>query len=71
MPDHKEMDRRPTERERKVVFSPHESPHRQADGDPGRKPRPRLEPDPEKKAPAKEADEGETAGARGQWDNSR
>lgn len=35
MPDHKEMGREPTEREREVVFAPNNSPKRQADGDPG------------------------------------
>ncbi|MGQ0813045.1 MAG: hypothetical protein ACT4O1_01085 [Gemmatimonadota bacterium] len=43
MPDHKEMGRKPTEREREITFAPHESPKRQADGDPGAK-RPRLDP---------------------------
>lgn len=62
MPDHKEMGRRPTEREREVVFAPHESPHRQADGDPGRKPRPRIEHEEKAEEPAKEADEGKAAG---------
>ena len=38
MPDHKEMGREPTEREREVVFSPNNSPKRQADGDPGKQP---------------------------------
>ncbi len=47
MPDHKEMGRQPTERERATVFAPHESPNRQPDGDPGRKVQPRIEHDSE------------------------
>jgi hypothetical protein len=51
MPDHREMGREPTEREREVVFAPNESPKRQADGDPGIKV-PRL--DPQGDEPAEE-----------------
>ena len=48
MSDHKEKGREPTEREREVAFAPHQSPRRQADGDPGRKPQPELIHDDEK-----------------------
>lgn len=73
MPDHQKKGKRPTKREREVVFAPHESPHRQADGDPGRKPRPRLEPEPELETdkPAEEAAGGATSSARGQRDTKR
>ena len=63
MPDHKEMGRKPTDRERDTTFAPHQSPSRQADGDPGAK-RPRLAPD---KEPAQESEAGDVAGKRGQW----
>ena len=39
MPDHKEMGREPTEREREVTFAPHNSPEKQPDGDPGKRPK--------------------------------
>lgn len=71
MPDRKGKGKRPTKQERDVVFAPHESPHRQADGDPGRKPPPRTGAGQEKEAPAEEAVEGETAGGRGQGDSKR
>jgi len=56
MPDHKEMGREPTEREREIAFAPHESPRRQADGDPGRKPRPELIHDDEDEREAERED---------------
>lgn len=36
MKERKQEKREPTERERRMAFAPHESPRRQADGDPGR-----------------------------------
>lgn len=68
MPDHK--NRQPTERERKTVFAPHESPQRQGDGDPGRKPRPRIE-DEDSEAQEEAAEAGKTAGDGVQRDESR
>jgi len=47
MGDHKEMAPEPTEQEREVAFAPHQSPRRQADGDPGRKSQPEPIPDDE------------------------
>lgn len=71
MPDHKEMGREPTDRERETAFAPHKSPARQGDGDPGTK-RPRLDPAGDEPAedeslPDDENAPGKTAGARGQW----
>lgn len=81
MPDHKEMGREPTEREREITFAPHDSPVRQGDGDPGRK-KPRLDPQPSEAAPeSDDADSGDdaapdkpaatarVAGKRGMWQN--
>jgi len=69
MPDHKEMGRQPTERERETVFAPHQSPERQPDGDPGKK-RPRLvhDTDNDDNSNSDESAGTETAGDRGQWD---
>jgi hypothetical protein len=56
MPDHKEMGREPTDRERETVFAPHHSPDQQADGDPGNEPpRPRLVHDDEGERSAEDA----------------
>ena len=77
MPDHKEMGREPTERERETTFAPHQSPSRQADGDPGVK-RPGLDTQDGAKT-AGEEETGDTdngdpatndvAGDRGKWQN--
>lgn len=81
MPDHKETGRQPTERERKTTFAPHESPSRQADGDPGVK-RPSLDPqgapEPEPNPADTETGDADTgdsatndvAGERGKWQKS-
>jgi hypothetical protein len=75
MPDHKEMGREPTERERETTFAPHHSPDRQGDGDPGVK-KPRLDPQstPETGTATEtgDADSGDSAtndvaGDRGKW----
>lgn len=71
MPDHQEMGREPTERERATTFAPHQSPARQGDGDPGIK-RPRVgaaEPDPDTETGDAAAGEGDIAGDRGKWSN--
>jgi hypothetical protein len=78
MPDHKEMGREPTERERETTFAPHQSPSRQGDGDPGVK-RPRLDPQDGTES-ADGAETGDTdnsdpatndvAGDRGKWQKS-
>ncbi|MGQ0562246.1 MAG: hypothetical protein ACT443_10265 [Gemmatimonadota bacterium] len=65
MPDHKEMGRRPTKREREITFAPHESPNRQADGDPGAK-RPRLIHDKDEDKD-EQREKGDLAGQRGRW----
>ena len=78
MPDHKEMGREPTERERETTFAPHQSPARQGDGDPGVK-QPRLDPQgtpqPEADAETGDSDTGDSAtndvaGDRGKWKTS-
>lgn len=67
MPDHKEMGREPTEREREVTFAPHQSPKRQGDGDPGAK-RPRIDHEQSADETEDTTDDGSVAGDRGQWD---
>jgi hypothetical protein len=74
MPDHKEMGREPTEREREATFAPHESPSRQGDGDPGVK-RPRLGTPGESETVGEETGDtssgdpatNDVAGDRGKW----
>ena len=54
----KEKGRRPTEKEREVEFSTHESPQQQGDGDPG----PNINESPEN---AQQSDESSTHGTAG------
>ena len=61
MPDHKEMGREPTEREREGAFAPHQSPKRQGDGDPGRKVQPQLIHDEENDAATESEEENAQA----------
>ena len=66
MPDHKEMGREPTERERETVFAPHHSPKQQPDGDPGVV-RPRIDHGDADENSEVETDGEDTAGERGKW----
>ena len=68
MPDHKEMGREPTERERETVFAPHHSPQRQPDGDPGKRPRVDHGEADENSQADGDNGEGDVAGQRGEWD---